>query len=160
MTGTSPPINLVMDPTRLTSQKQGLQFEKIFERLCGLQGFLARKIPLSARIIGNGRILPIKSELDYIILHPDYPTAFLDTKTFAGRSFAFSQINPHQIKLAYQYCNWGSIAGLIVWFRESNRVIYFSGEHIQETGAGHSFTDDQGIMLGSVPTFSLKKIFR
>lgn len=71
----------------------------------------------------------------------------------------FSQLNPHQVGLAFQYNNWNVRAGFVVWFREVNQVVFYSGQTIVAKGSGSSFGIEDGILLGNVPNFDLGAVF-
>lgn len=131
----------------------------MFEKVARLMGFLPRKIGLSARYIGPGRLLPVKSELDWQLVHSSFPVAFVDTKTFSGDRFAYSQIDEAQLKLANLFNDWGSPAGFIVWLRATNKVVFYSGRAITRKGEGNSFGSDDGVILGDMPNFRLSGIY-
>jgi hypothetical protein len=141
-----------------TNRLNGSAWEEIFLRQARSKGLLAIKVPLSARIIGPKRVLPIKSFLDYQLIRRDGRVSFLDTKTYADK-FTYSEVNPSQLEKASLYEEWGIPSGFVVWFRKSNDVSYFSSEVIKRVGPGHSFTKDMGLCLGQIANFDLNRIF-
>lgn len=139
------------------SRQRGWDFEALFEKMCRFEGLLVRKIPLSCRPIGNNQFLPVKSELDWQVGHSGI-TAFIDTKSQKGATMVRSAFNDDQVDVAVGFNSWDIPAGFIVFFREINRVVFFTGAQIHAIQSG-SVSADEGLELGTGFDFSVRKIF-
>lgn len=139
-------------------RQRGNAFEDMFERLLRYQGFLPLKNRLTVRVIGKGKYLPEKSQLDYTIIQRTGEVGFFDCKSYEGDSFRFSQITKHQLDRAIMYNLWLVQAGFIVWFRKINQIVYFSGVRVKDL-EGHSIGPSNGMILGPLENFIFKKVF-
>lgn len=134
----------------------GALFEDLFKKMAQMNGLLPIKNYLTARIIYAGKIQLMKSELDYKLINQDGQVGYFDCKTYDDKKFSYSNLEPKQIERAKLYYDWGVPSGFVVWFRESNRVIFFTGKDIVQKGPGNSFNDQEGLWLGRAERFDLK----
>jgi hypothetical protein len=141
------------------NRAQGKIFEDLFLNQARRLGFYAKKHELACRYVGQGRLQPIKSDLDFKIIADDGRVGFFDCKSYGAEKFSFSEIDPQQMKLAYDYNAYKVPAGFVVWFRTPNAVVYFSGSSLVKKGSGCSFTTTDGQYLGRFERFNLKAIF-
>lgn len=110
--------------------------------------------------VGKGKFIAVDSELDFQLFHKDLGAAFVDTKSFGGDRFVYSEINEKQRDLANLLNFWGIQAGFIVWWRDADVVEFFQGRYIFEKGEGSSFKIGEGELLGSGFDFALGNLFR
>lgn len=142
------------------SRQRGRDLEFIFQKMALMQGLFARKIPLSCRAIGDGRYLPIESELDWqLINRKSGRVAFIDTKSFQGDRYLRSFFKEHQVKLAFDYNECGIISGFCIWFRKPDKVAFFTGQQVFSLSVG-SLTPEDGLILGTGFDFELQKLFQ
>ena len=137
---------------------QGNQFELIFEKQCRMQGIAYRKVPMSCKWMGLGNLQLMESELDYIAIHNGV-CAFVDTKTFEGDKFVYSDIKQHQLKTALFYNEYKVKAGYLVWFRKENAVCFFMGTFLEEVKPRESRWWYEGEYLGTYEEFCLGNLF-
>ncbi len=123
-----------------------------------LQGLRVIKIPEMGRWIGAGAFKPIAGWSDFMLIHPDGRTAFIDTKTTASDRFAYSAINFDQIKF---FSKVGDLlpAGYVVYFRETNAVVLLPWTQLNGLRPGESLSCVDGRSLGHLTNFSVAKIF-
>lgn len=136
----------------------GNQFEKIFKKQAQSLGLLAIKNELNAKYIGGGGVRAFKGDLDYKLIDRAGNVGFFDCKTFEKDQFTYSQIEPHQLDRSIVYQEWGVPTGFIVWFRESNSVVYFSPKRITFGGPRSCFFPEDGLILGTYESFRLKSL--
>lgn len=133
---------------------EGNQLEAIFERSARLQGFATRKVPLSGQWGYDGAFKPIDSELDFQLIL-EGAVGYVDTKCFQSDFFAVSQLNKKQIERAKWYNDYLVPAGLVVWFKPINKIVFFSGNHLLARSAFHW---QDGLQLGTFENFNLRLI--
>ena len=144
----------------MSSWEIGKQFEEEFKTRAKLNGLYAEKCELNARRLPGGGVKVLKSELDYKLINQAGRVGYFDCKSYAGDSFVFSQLDPNQLERADRYNYWNVPSGFVVWFRQINRIVYFSGFVVTRKGAGSSFSEEDGISLGSIENFDLKPLLR
>lgn len=140
---------------------EGSQFELLFQKTAKLQGFGVHKNKLSCDIIGPGAYRPVKSELDWLLIDPKDRgrVSYVDTKCFLDDHFVYSVIKQHQIDRAVWFNDFGVTAGFAVWFKSVNRVVFFSGKLIRFFGERNRFSHDQGVLLGAIHNFDIRRIY-
>ncbi len=136
----------------------GKFFEECFERFARYCGLFPKKTELSARRIANGRVITLKSDLDYRLANRQGRVGYFDCKNFKGARFEFSDIDEDQLDRAVELNEWNVPAGFVVWFRGVNRISFFSGLRIRSGGHRTSFGPADGLPLGSLETFDLKPL--
>jgi penicillin-binding protein-related factor A (putative recombinase) len=136
---------------------EGKGFEGIFETVCQLQGLKVIKVPEAGRWIGRGAFKPIPGMCDFIIID-NGRVAFVDTKSIDQEVFPASLISPNQLE---HLTSVGDVcpAGYVVCFRPIQRVVYFPWNVLLATPARTSLSPADGIDLGQLSFFSVKKIF-
>lgn len=138
---------------------RGKFFEEVFERFALSQGLLPVRNMLSARPMGNNRWQPIKSQLDFNLYRRGGTVAVIDCKSFQRAFFTYSEIDEKQLHRAINFNRFGIPSGFLVWFRQTNKVSFFSGLIIQKKGSGCRFVPQDGIPLGKWERFVLTPIF-
>lgn len=142
------------------NRNNGAGWEDIFSIQAQNQGFFVRKVGLSARFIGAKKVIATRSFLDFQVARPtDGRVAFIDTKTFAGDRFTYSDIDPEQLRKAIGYNAFKIPAGFLCLFRKTGDVGFFSGIRIAEIGPGNGFDISAGIHLGDIWKFDVSRIF-
>lgn len=139
------------------NREQGKFFEERFFRQAGLNGLQAIKNPLSCKWAWT-KLHLVKGQLDYLLLKKKI-TAFIDCKSFVGEYFTFSGLDPHQVERAILFNEWEIPAGFVVWLRGDNTVTFFTGQKIAEFGERSRFTSADGVLLGSIEDFDLRRVF-
>jgi len=134
----------------------GRFFEVAFERFGGYGGLLVLRNPLACRFLPGRATVPIKSQLDYTVVHKTGVVAFVDCKSFVGSTFSFSSLNSRQVELARRFNKWNVRAGFACWFREGDKVSYFSGDRLIER---RSYSAEDGLVLGTLSSMKLELIF-
>lgn len=144
---------------RVTKNKgEGDAFEEVFEIQARLSGLFYEKNHLTAIYIPNKPPLIKKSELDYKLISQRGVIGFFDCKSFLAPFFTYSDINPFQLKRATHYNDWFVPSGFVVWLREVNRVVFYSGHLITQRGPRSRFTYLDGLTLGPFERFNLKLV--
>ena len=143
--------------TVLENKEKGLLFENFFQRQARIQGFLCLKNELSARYIGKGRLIAIKSDLDFRLIRQG-KVGYFDCKSFSTEKFTYSDLNKDQIDRALRYNEHDVPAGFIVYFLDLKLVRYFSGAYIDKKGPRTSFSHMEGQNLGSIFNLNLRHL--
>lgn len=141
--------------TTFSNREEGKTFELIFERQCKLSGLWVEQNHLKAKRGYKGRLIAMESNLDFTVVDKGGRVGFFDCKSFDGESFKFSEIPPHQLDLATRYNDWKVPAGFVVWFREVDRVVFFSGAFLRAVGGGNSLCWSGGVQLGKWSRFDI-----
>lgn len=144
------------------SKEAGNQFENILTVLCRAEGLLILRIPDACRTVGKNRIIRIKSPFDYIIrpLHQgDVCSAYIDAKTTQSKTYCFSTINRDQMLTLLSMEQAGAVAGFIVWFREIDRLVFYSSSTLWKIVPGESLLPEDGLDLGSTMRSNISRIF-
>lgn len=124
-----------------------------------MQGIAFRKKPLSCKWIGAGSLKLVQSELDYEIILGGLVRQ-VDAKTFQNtETMRHSWITPHQAETARWYMDQGVKSGYVVWFRDSNNVVFFDGYQLTNLQKGESLHWNAGEYLGGFETFCLGNLF-
>lgn len=134
-------------------------FEELFVRACKLDGLLALKNELSFRWLPQGRIMPLKSDLDFRLIDSLGEVAFVDTKSFDSDQFTFSDIDAKQLDRAVEYNQWEVRAGFCVWFRKPNVISFFLGTQVRSAGPRSVFNPPDGLQLGRFEQFHPARIY-
>jgi penicillin-binding protein-related factor A (putative recombinase) len=137
----------------LSGKDAGTTFEKLFERQCQLAGLWAFSNDIRAKRGWKGKLVELKSNLDYTVMRRGGGVGFFDCKTFDHPHFTFSEIPEHQLELARRYNEFGIPAGFVVWLRPINAVSFFSGWLVASRGPGSRYVPLDGRMLGSWERF-------
>lgn len=137
----------------------GAQFEKLFVHRAALGGLLALKNELSFRYQAGGKMLPIRTDLDFRLFNKKGQVAYLDCKSFTGEHFTYSQIDRHQLDRARIYESFNVPAGFVVWLQGPQVVVYYPARVLIAGGARSRFTVDDGAVLGEPMTFDLRLVF-
>jgi hypothetical protein len=132
-----------------SGKEAGTTFELLFERQCQLAGLWAESHGIKSKRGWNGRLVELKSDLDYKVMGRGGKICIVDCKTFDDPHFTFSRLAPHQVELAQRYNDWGIPAGFVVWFRPVNLVSFFAGWLIGARGPGARFIPQDGKLLGT-----------
>jgi penicillin-binding protein-related factor A (putative recombinase) len=141
------------------NKQQGDEFERLFEKQARFSGLLCEKNYLTAKFIGHKRHpLVTKSELDYKLISQTGEVGYFDCKSFSQNHFTYSKIDSDQIKRAVKYNDWCVPSGFVILFKKQNQIIFFSGHEIARKGAGARFSPEEGLLLGGLMDFDLKRL--
>lgn len=142
-----------------TNQRQGAAFEAAFAWEATRNDLLAVRNGQAVRYLPGGRILAVRSNLDWTLVGREGLICFVDTKSFAGRHFTFSQLESHQLARACRYMERGFLAGFCVHFRQTDVVAFFSGRQVQDAGPRSAFGPARGRVLGHLRAFDLRRLW-
>jgi len=140
------------------NKRNGTEFEKIFFQHAKIQNLTPIQNHISARYLYNGRLQPIKSELDFKLIKNGI-TGFFDCKSFEHNYFNYSQICPKQLERSVLYNHLNVPSGFIVYFRSINQIYFFKGYKIAKSGPGSKIIPEIGKLLGSISKMSLAQLF-
>lgn len=107
----------------------GAQFEIQFQTACLMESLQITKIPSGCKTFGRGNLVRVKTPFDFIV-STESKTAFLDTKTTAGKTFPKSMIEDHQVDEMVKH---SCVSGYVVQFRELNQVVFFTAKVLDYT---------------------------
>ena len=141
------------------NKNEGLHFEAVLVHRATLTGIWAHKQALSFRYLRAGKILPLRSELDFALINRQGCVCYCDTKSFVGHSFARSALSATQLARSVRYCSYNVPSGFIVYLRGAGLVSFYPGWLIDRAPKGSSFTAEDGRVLGSLQTFTFDAVF-
>lgn len=142
-----------------SNKHAGAAFERIFLWRASIGGLLAQKNELSFRYAHGGKVVPIRTNLDFTLIDRDGRHAYCDTKSFDKPHLTLSMIDKHQLARALTYAKWNVAAGFVVWLKPLGRVVYFSGALLGQVRPRSRVLHSAGVDLGSYADFSLLPIF-
>lgn len=101
----------------------GQLFELLLQVNCRRAGVACTRIPDGCESTGGRGIRRVKTPWDFI-LSKNGRAALIDTKTTAGKTFALSKIEAHQVDAMMLHAGQpsGLVAGYVIWFRSSLTV--------------------------------------
>jgi len=144
------------------SQEIGATFESMVEIHCLQHRIACLKIPEACRKaknkMGHWVIKPIKSPFDFIAAK-DGQTVCFDAKTIDSKTFPRSQINFDQVE-KLELIGQGTEAGYVIWFRPSDRVVFFDWRRLSSIVRGDSLKDDEGLYLGDGNSFNVGRVWK
>lgn len=139
---------------------EGSAFQDLFEKQSKRNGLLAIRNHYTAKYQYSGTISVVKSELDYKLINQKGSVGYFDCKSFQQDHFTYSMIDEKQIERACLYNEWNVRSGFVVWLREINRVVFYSGHIIKGRGPGNRFESHDGLHLGKFESFDLRLLLR
>lgn len=107
----------------------------------------------------GGRTVVQRSNLDWTFVRRDHAPLFVDAKSFQGRRFGQSMLDPHQVALVARYLAHGALAGFLVYLREINVVAYYGGHLLSAPALRRGFGAEDGLVLGRLQAFDVAKIW-
>ena len=144
----------------LSVKKIGDQFEGVFEFRCRSQGVLFLRVPNGCRQVGPkpNQLIRVRSPFDCVI---DFQgkIALLDLKTYSKNRISHGDLVPHQIQNLLDFETCGHIAGYIVFFREADKIVFYSASLLNMLRPGQGFSIDAGLLLGSREDIDVRKLF-
>lgn len=81
------------------------------------------RMPDGCKVLRDNKLIRVKTPFDWILSHQGR-TALIDTKTCTTSSFPNSKIETHQVTDMLCHEQNGIMAGYVIWFRESDGVIF------------------------------------
>ena len=143
------------------AQKVGKSFEDYFHKACYYLRVTCIRIPDGCKKVGSGarpKLYPEKTPFDFLITK-DGATACIDLKTTEEKNLAYSSIKPHQREAL---CEIGpSIpAGYLVWFRPTDKVIFFDHEKLYSCMPRESLKPEDGLMIGALNEMDISLILK
>lgn len=142
----------------ISNKRQGTQWELLFQRMAFRENIAIVRIEDGCRRVGLKKIIPVKQMCDYI-LSCNNRTAIIDTKTTDAKTFPYSKINPDQVKKMHYLADQGTIAGYVVWFRELDKIVFYSTRDLLDIQEQESLEPCDGTILGSLADSVLLRIF-
>lgn len=144
----------------MSGREEGANFEDLFVRQARRNGLTPIKNYLSAKIGWNGRIILLPSDLDFKLVTPKGVIGYFDCKTFAEDYFTYADIDEDQLERAALYRDLKVPSGFVVFFRQSNEVVFFTARAITLKGPRNRFTSSDGRFLGTYEDFDLRPILK
>lgn len=146
--------------SKMNSKKIGNHWELLFERMSNRQGLGCLRIYDGCKRIPWQRgvkIIPIKQACDWVIVH-EGKAALIDTKTLGkGQTFPQSLINFDQISGMKKLQEHGAIAGYVVWYRASNKVVFLRLRDLFSCPKQSSVQNE--VLLGTIEESDFRRIF-
>lgn len=137
------------------AQEYGDAFEYMLKKSAYREGILPTHIKSKAFLMG--RLVHLKQPFDFVFWYNGKAVA-IDAKTCDEKTFISSKLNGDQTDELHKVGRH-SAAGLIIWFRPINAVMFFSWEQCRTCFKGQSLRPEDGIYLGKSTAFTLKPIF-
>lgn len=141
----------------IKAQKIGNFFELFFQRHCFRQGITCIRIPDGCKQVGIKTLIRVSSPFDWFLGYGKQ-VLFLDTKTFDRDVFRYSDMNEKQIQ-NLNMMRKHSLAGYIIWFRKSNRIVFFDVLKLLKLSKGSSYNFEDGLYVGDSSKPDLKLLF-
>jgi penicillin-binding protein-related factor A (putative recombinase) len=107
---------------------------------------------------GGVRAIPTKTPFDFVMCR-DGIAVFFDAKSTSAKTFAASAIQLHQLYHLARVENAGFRSGYVVYFQETDEVVFFSASQLAKLKRGDSLKPDDGLQLGSALTLTLLPLF-
>jgi len=130
----------------LRAKMAGDNWEHLFENSANRSGCEVIKIPSGCRWVSAVRAVPVKTPFDFIVMRAG-KSIYVDTKSTLLSSFAYSEIDRHQLHWLSRCAKAGHKAGYIVNFRALKMVVFFSVYTLAGLGPRKSLKPDQGTQL-------------
>lgn len=139
------------------ARSEGLAFETFFVNALRRVGFYAVHLPQGAKFVrgprGIPKLSPVKMPFDLILSAPGR-AGFFDMKSISDDRLVYSFLTPHQVDIMSDLEAQGHKAGYVVHFKKTNRVIFFEASKLQALERRESYTQDDGVDIGTL--FDLK----
>ena len=142
----------------MKAKHAGNQFEALFERACQRQGLGILRIADGCRRLTQKKLIPVKQPCDWILAWNN-KMALIDTKTLGYGNFTASHVNHNQVDKMAVMSQFGVIGGFITWFRDKNKLSFFSVDQLHNLEPESSLKPEDGIDLGQIEDPQIKKIF-
>lgn len=143
------------------AKRAGEVFERAIEFRAAYQKLSIIKIPDGCKRVNGPRglkLIPVFTPFDYILFSDGYGITF-DAKTVDQNTFAYSQIERHQVASLLRCAENALRSGYIIWFRPLDLVSFVTVKTLKSVNPRQSITPEHGIILGKGSGFDLKKLF-
>lgn len=148
-------VNLIRKAAGWKAQRLGASWEAEVERECVMKGVAFTEIPDGCRVVGQGRLLRVRSPFD-AILHFGGRSVFVDMKRLSLNRFAFSCVDQNQIK-SLANASRGGPAGYLC--NLNNRIVFIPWPILANMRKGSSVGAEDGIDLGVLGNFNPRLLF-
>ncbi len=147
------------------AQQEGKGFEEVMKLACNHQQIRWHKMGVSGnwvKMYGRLQFRPDKNTsgtLDFALIDSETgKAAFVDCKSIDSDRFAFNMIDKDQLDFMRRYEDVVP-CGYVICFRKSYTVTFFSFDQLEQVLPGEGLHCNDGLVLGNLTHFSLKKIF-
>jgi hypothetical protein len=140
------------------AQREGRDWESLFKHRAERSGFSVVRIPDGCRQIGPNKLMRVKTPFDWI-LSCERGVIFCDTKSLDNDRLIFSKIDQYQLSNLRLVGSSGVPAGYVCQFRETGAVVFFGWKVLESCQPRGSLSIEQGILIGTVDSFQLDKIW-
>lgn len=144
-------------------QREGSQFEHIFQKLAVMSGFVVEDLPAAgSRKIGI-RWIHCGMFCDYILAGDG--VGFFDVKSFEKGYVGHADLELHKptkrkaLEKLAAFHDRGHPAGWIVWHRRDNQVVFYPATMLIQLHPKTSVAPRNALFLGGLETMNLKKIW-
>lgn len=145
----------------VVAKSMGDLFENILKIACTRESVVYTRIPDGCRMIRTkgGAVIPKRTTtpFDFLLSHNGL-TACIDCKTIDSGNFSHSMLTPHQVESLIKIYNSKVSAGYLIWYRDTDQIIYFGAIHLYQLKPRQSLNIEDGIMCGTSKSFSLKAV--
>jgi hypothetical protein len=127
----------------------GTTFEMLFEAHCNRHQIGFVKIPDGCRRVRTSwgvKLVPVRTPFDFVICKQGMAAA-LDCKTINKTRFSYTALDLHQLE-ALAKISAHIVSGYIIWYRESDRVCFYTIEELRALKIKTSLKDSEGLYLG------------
>ena len=147
----------------ISNKRQGSQFEAILYHACIRSGIAIVRIEDGCMRTGTFKrfkLIPKKQPCDFIMAHQGRSAA-IDSKTIGqGKTFAYASINASQVHSMNFLAEQGMIAGYLCWFRQIDKLVFFTTKQLLACHPGTSLSIDEGLDLNTIEDPKLINLFR
>ena len=140
------------------SQRRGAVAENILHTEAIRTGWTVVKIPLGCRQVSAVKLLRVATAFDFVLIKGPR-VLFIDSKTTKSKTFSFSAITDHQVRILRDIELHGHASGYVVNFTAHKKTVFFCGSQLWALRAGASLKPDDGIHIGDDRIINLSRIF-
>lgn len=136
-------------------------FENMLRNSCLKSQIVCTRIPDGCKMIRtrSGAVLPKRTTTPFdFLLTKKGKSACIDCKTVDSGNFSHSMLTQHQVHSLLSIHDSDVTAGYVVWFRDTNQVVFYSADKLYHLKARQSLKTEDGTLLGDHNNFSLKSI--
>lgn len=144
-----------------TAKSAGVTFEIMFERECAKNQVICVRMPDGCRVRtgpqGRPVLTRVQTPFDFFFTK-NGKSSCIDCKSKESGNFAYSDLTMHQV-MSLQKISKSINSGYVVFFRDKDKVVFFSAEKLNLLKRRESLSADDGLLLGDSDDFNPEFIF-